>query len=254
MNSKIFKLVIDNLEEALNLPKYEDVTSNLNEQTTFEEMGITPVKFEKFKEDILETMELDAKIRWEGTIASVVDQLDIKYSSMFFGEIWKPQTEMYSYTGWALVDEIKKLTPKSVMAPSLAVLDVGCGYNQFKERIPNLIGIDPYNNMADYQVDILEYANVDEHFDAIIALGSINFNSIEDIRVRLANCNKLLAKGGKMFFRVNPGIQHKNGPWVEVFEWSFEVAHNFAKEFGLELETFKQDANDRKYFVFVKPA
>ena len=57
MNSKIFKLVIDNLEEALNLPKYEDVTSNLNEQTTFEEMGITPVKFEKFKEDILETME-----------------------------------------------------------------------------------------------------------------------------------------------------------------------------------------------------
>ena len=63
MNSKIFKLVIDNLEEALNLPKYEDVTSNLNEQTTFEEMGITPVKFEKFKEDILETMELDAKIQ-----------------------------------------------------------------------------------------------------------------------------------------------------------------------------------------------
>ena len=111
MNSKIFKLVIDNLEEALNLPKYEDVTSNLNEQTTFEEMGITPVKFEKFKEDILETMELDAKIRWEGTIASVVDQLDIKYSSMFFGEIWKPQTEMYSYTGWALVDEVKKLNP-----------------------------------------------------------------------------------------------------------------------------------------------
>jgi cyclopropane fatty-acyl-phospholipid synthase-like methyltransferase len=108
--------------------------------------------------------------------------------------------------------------------------------------------------MSDYQVDILEYANVDEHFDAIIALGSINFNSLEDIRVRLANCNKLLAKGGKMFFRVNPGIQHKHGPWVEVFEWSFEVAHNFAKEFGLELETFKQDANDRKYFVFVKPA
>ena len=119
MNSKIFKLVIDNLEEALNLPKYEDVTSNLNEQTTFEEMGITPVKFEKFKEDILETMELDAKIRWEGTIASVVDQLDIKYSSMFFGEIWKPQTEMYSYTGWALVDEVKKLNPKAVFIPKI---------------------------------------------------------------------------------------------------------------------------------------
>ena len=65
MNSKIFKLVIDNLEEALNLPKYDDVTSNLNEQTTFEEMGITPVKFEKFKEDILETMELESQ-RFDG--------------------------------------------------------------------------------------------------------------------------------------------------------------------------------------------
>ena len=248
MNNKIFRLVIENLEEALNLPKYDNVTSNLNEQTTFEDMGITPVKFDKFKEDILEVMDIkSAKIRWEGTIASVVEQLDIKYSNMFFGEIWKPQTDEYSYTGWQLVDEVKKLNPR-------AVLDVGCGYNQFKERIPNLIGIDPYNNMSDYQVDILEYANVDEHFDAIIALGSINFNSIEDIRVRLANCNKLLAKGGKMFFRVNPGIQHKNGRWVEVFEWSFEVAHNFAKEFELELETFKQDSNDRKYFVFAKPA
>ena len=247
MNSKIFNLVMENLDEALNLPKYDHIRTNLNEKTTFEEMAITPVKFDKFKEDILTTMDLDANIRWEGTIESVVDQLDIKYSNMFFGEIWKPQTEIYSYTGWALVDEVKNLNPK-------AVLDVGCGYNQFKERIPNLIGIDPYNNMSDYQVDVLEYANVDEHFDAIIALGSINFNSVEDIRVRLANCNKLLAKGGKMFFRVNPGIQHKNGPWVEVFEWSFEVAHNFAKEFGLELETFKQDANDRKYFVYSKPA
>ncbi len=57
-----------------------------------------------------------------------------------------------------------------------------------------------------------------------------------------------------MFFRVNPGIQHKKGPWVEVFAWSFEVAHEFAKEFGLELETFKQDSNERKYFVLSKPA
>ena len=248
MNSKIFNLVMENLGEALNLPKYDEIKDSLTEQTTFEEMGTTSVKFEKFKEDILETLSLKSvKIRWEGTIESVVDQLDIKYSTMFFGEIWKPTTEKYSYTGWALVDEVKKLNPK-------AVLDVGCGYNQFKERIPNLIGIDPYNNMSDYQVDILEYANVDEHFDAIIALGSINFNSREDIRLRLANCVKLLNKGGKMFFRVNPGIQHKNGPWVEVFAWSFEVAHDFAKEFGLELETFKQDSNDRKYFVLSKPA
>ena len=66
MNNKIFRLVIENLEEALNLPKYDNVTSNLNEQTTFEDMGITPVKFDKFKEDILEVMDIkSAKIRWK---------------------------------------------------------------------------------------------------------------------------------------------------------------------------------------------
>ena len=92
------------------------------------------------------------------------------------------------------------------------------------------------------------------HFFRCSIYFSINFNSKEDIRLRLANCVKLLNKGGKMFFRVNPGIQHKKGPWVEVFAWSFEVAHEFAKEFGLELETFKQDSNERKYFVLSKPA
>jgi SAM-dependent methyltransferase len=246
MNSKIFNLVMENLGEALNLPKYDEIKDSLTEQTTFEEMGITPVKFEKFQEDIKNRLGIKSGIRWEGTIENIVNQLDIKYSNMFFGEIWKPDTDKYIYTGWGLIDIVNKLEPK-------AVLDVGCGYNQFKDRIHNLTGIDPYNNMSDYQVDILEYANVDEHFDAIIALGSINFNSKEDIRVRIANCVKLLAKGGKIYFRVNPGIQHKHGPWVEVFAWSFEVAHEFAKEFGLELETFKQDSNDRKFFVYRKP-
>lgn len=238
---------MENLQEALNLPKYEEIRANLSEHTKFEDLHFTPAKFEKFKDKITETLTLKEqdKVRWEGTIKDIVHQLDVKYSNMFFGEIWKPQTERYSYTGWQLVEEVNKMNPK-------AVLDVGCGYNQFKGRIQNLIGIDPYNNLSDYQVDILEYANVDEHFDAIIALGSINFNSKEDISDRIANCVKLLAKGGKMFFRVNPGIQHKTGPWVDVFPWSFEVAHDFAKEFNLTLETFKKDANDRLYFVYQK--
>lgn len=238
---------MENLQETLNLPKYDEIRANLNEHTKFEDLHLTPAKFEKFKDTITETLTLKEqdKIRWEGTIKDIVHQLDVKYSNMFFGEIWKPQTERYSYTGWQLVDAVNKLNPK-------AVLDVGCGYNQFKGRIQNLIGIDPYNNLSDYQVDILEYANVDEHFDAIIALGSINFNSKKNIRDRIANCVKLLARGGKMFFRVNPGIQHKTGPWVDVFPWSFEVAHEFSKEFDLTLETFKKDANDRLYFVYQK--
>lgn len=243
MNHKIYQLLIENLQESFKLPKYSKISQSFNNDTIVENLPWTPARYEKFKDKIITT--LDVQSDFVGTIKNIVDELDTKYSNRFFGEIWKPQTDIYNYTGWKLVDEVNKLKPNKV-------LDVGCGYNQFKERIHNLIGIDPYNNCADYQVDILEFSAVAESFDVIIALGSINFNSKEDIELRLANCVKLIAPKGKMFFRVNPGIQHKNGPWVDVFPWSFEIIHEFAKKFDLTLETFKKDANSRLYFVYSK--
>lgn len=243
MNSKIFQLIIKNLEESLNLPKHAAFRNNLNQNTVVHNIPWTPARYKKFKFKIEQTLDLPCD--FTGTVKQIVDDLDMRYSNRFFGEIWKPHTEDYSYTGWKLVEEINSLKPK-------AVLDVGCGYNQFKDRIVNLIGIDPYNNCADYQVDILEFAAVKESFDVIMALGSINFNSREDIELRLANCVKLLSPKGKMFFRVNPGIQHIKGPWVDVFAWSFELVHDFAKKFNLTLETFKKDANGRLYFVYSK--
>lgn len=243
MNSKIYALITKNLREAFNLPKYAQILSTLDENTVVEDLPWTPARFNKFKTKIEQTLDLPGEFK--GTVKNIVDDFDVRYSNRFFGEIWKPQTDIYSYTGWQLVEEVTKLNPK-------AVLDVGCGYNQFKSRIPNLIGIDPYNNSADYMIDILEFAAVEESFDAIIALGSINFNSKEDIELRIANCVKLLAQNGKMFFRVNPGIQHLKGPWVDVFAWNFEVAHEFAKKFNLQLDEFKKDANNRLYFVYTK--
>lgn len=243
MNNKIFKLLIENLGQSFSLPKYDDIRAKLNKDTIVKDLPWTPARYEKFKSKIHSILDVDSD--FNGSVEQIVNDLDIKYSNRFFGMIWKPHTEDYSYTGWKLVEEINALKPK-------AVLDVGCGYNQFKDRIPNLVGIDPYNNCADYQVDILEFAAVAESFDVIMALGSINFNSIEDITLRMANCVKLLAPKGKMFFRVNPGIQHVKGPWVDVFPWSFEIAHDFARKFNLELETFKKDNNSRLYFVYKK--
>ena len=243
MNTKIYNLIIENLKESFNLPKYKKICKDLNKDTVLDQLPWTPARLRKFKDKINGTLDLNHE--FNGTIENIVNILDIEYSNRFFGQIWKPHTEDYSYTGWKLVEEVNALKPNKV-------LDVGCGYNQFKERIPNLIGIDPYNECADYQVDILEFSAVAESFDVIIALGSINFNSKEDIELRLANCVKLLSPKGKMFFRVNPGIQHVKGPWVDVFPWSFEIAHEFARKFNLELETFKKDANSRLYFVYKK--
>jgi SAM-dependent methyltransferase len=180
-----------------------------------------------------------------GTVADVVADLSKRYTHRFFAEIWKPRTNEYSHTGWQLVDEINRLEPKSV-------LDVGCGYHPFKGRIQNIVGIDPYNDQADYEVDILEYRVQSESHDVIMALGSINFNSRDEIEQRFAHCVSLLRPGGKFYLRANPGVVHKAGPYVDIFPWTFEVVKELEQKYNLHLDTFKRDANDRLYFVYTK--
>ena len=241
MNTKIFKLITENLTEAFNLPKYQHIV--IDEQTRVDELPWTPARYRKFKDAV--EAELSLPCEYTGTLEQIVTDLSERYTDRFFREIWKPRTSDYDYTGWALAEEIAQQDPR-------AVLDVGCGYHPFKGRIPNLIGIDPYNNCADYEVDILEY-KVKTQYDHIIALGSINFNSQDEIEARFSHCVDLLAPGGHFYLRANPGIPHKTGPYVDIFPWSFEIVSLFAEKYNLKLLTFKRDANDRLYFVYQKP-
>jgi hypothetical protein len=241
MNTQIFKLVSENLKLAFNLPKYSKIS--INEGTVVQDLPWTPARYRKFK-DIVEA-ELSLPCDYVGTLEDIVGDLSERYILRFFSEIWKPRTGDYEHTGWELADEVNKLNPEKV-------LDVGCGYHPFKGRIQNLIGIDPYNNQADYEVDILEYKVKPESHDVILALGSINFNSKDEIESRFAHCVSLLKKGGKFYLRANPGILHKTGPYVDIFPWSFEVVNEFADKYNLNLLTFKKDNNDRLYFVYQK--
>ena len=241
MNTKIFKLIKENLETTFNLPKYKNIA--INADTVVDQLPWTPARYTKFKDAV--EAELSLPCDYQGTLRDIVDDLSERYILRFFSEIWKPRTGDYEHTGWELADEINKLDPVSV-------LDVGCGYHPFKGRIQNLIGIDPYNNCADYEVDILDYKVRPESHDVIVALGSINFNSREDIELRFAHCVSLLRPGGKFFLRANPGIPHKTGPYVEIFPWTFEIVNEFAELYHLKLDTFKKDANDRLYFVYTK--
>jgi SAM-dependent methyltransferase len=241
MNTKIFNLIKQNLHQAFDLPKYHDIV--IDETTVVEDLPWTPVRYRKFKDAV--EAELSLPCEYRGTLKAIVDDLSERYTDRFFREIWKPRTGDYDYTGWALAEEIASQDPQRV-------LDVGCGYHPFKGRIPNLIGIDPYNNCADYEVDILEYRTQHKH-DYIIALGSINFNSQDEIEARFAHCVDLLAPGGRFYLRANPGIAHRTGPYVDIFPWTFETANLFAEKYNLKLLTFKRDANDRLFFVYQQP-
>jgi hypothetical protein len=244
MNTKIFNLITKNLQNSFNLPKYKKIIDNLEKNTIVKELPWTPVRFQKFENNIKQELQFD-NIDLSGTIEEIVNRLDQNYMKRFFGEIWKPTTEQYQYSGWAVVEEINKQNPKSV-------LDFGCGYNPFKNRIKNIVGIDPYNNCADYMVDILDFKIEPKSFDHIIAFGSLNFNNKDDIEIRFQRLVELLMDNGKMYFRANPGISWKNGPYVDIFPWSFEFVYDLSKKYNLHLETFKIDNNERLYFVFHK--
>jgi len=241
MNTKIFNLICKNLQDSFNLPKYANI--QIHADTRVQDLPWTPARYRKFKDAV--DNELSLPCDYVGTVQDIVADLSERYTHRFFAEMWKPRTGDYDYTGWTLVDEVNALNPDSV-------LDVGCGYHPFKGRMHNLVGIDPYNNCADYEVDILDYKVRTESHDVILALGSINFNSRDEIEQRFAHCVGLLKAGGKFYLRANPGIAHRTGPYVDVFAWSFEVVNQFAEIYNLHLDTFKQDTNDRLYFVYTK--
>jgi len=241
MNSKVFNLIKENLQLAFNLPKYS--TISIDKDTVVQDLPWTPARYSKFKDAV--EAELQLPCDYVGTLKHITDDLSERYILRFFSEIWKPRTGDYEHTGWELADEINKLNPEKV-------LDVGCGYHPFKGRIQNIIGIDPYNNQADYEVDILEYKVKPESYDVILALGSINFNSKDEIEARFKRCVNLLDTGGKFYLRANPGITHKTGPYVDIFPWTFEVVKEFADRYNLKLTEYKKDNNDRLYFVYEK--
>ena len=238
MNTKIFALLVKNLKESFNLPKYANIV--IDESTVVDQLPWTPARYRKFKDAV--EAELSLPCDYVGTLKEITHDLSERYIHRFFSEIWKPRTGDYDYTGWELADEVNKQNPRSV-------LDVGCGYHPFKGRINNILGIDPYNNCADYMVDILDY--VGSH-DVIIALGSINFNSRDEIESRFARCVDILDTGGKFYLRANPGITHRTGPYVDIFNWTFEVVREFADKYSLKLLEFKKDANNRLYFSYQK--
>ena len=133
------------------------------------------------------------------------------------------------------------------------MLDVGCGYNDFKGRIDNLVGIDPYNDKADLQVSTLDY-RTDTKYDVILCLGSVNFGNRDKIIAEVGRSVNLLAQNGTMFFRVNPGVQHDKpeAHWIEFFAWNVPFIIEVAEIYNLKILDIRDDTNQRKYFVYKK--
>ena len=158
----------------------------------------------------------------------------------YFSTIWKSNLNQYKYSGWALIDKI---------SPGELVLDVGCGFNEFKSHIPNLVGIDTANDQADFSV-IIEDFRKDIKFDVAFCLGSINFGN-EDIILHQINCVvDCLKPHARIFWRCNPGLQdHGNNECknIEFFPWSMDKHIKYSELFKFKLAACRWDTNNRIY-------
>lgn len=179
-------------------------------------------------------------------IGQLVDKIDSEVLERYFSKVWQPETKKFKYSGLTLIDEINSLGPSSV-------IDLGCGYNEFKGKIHNLIGIDAYNDKADIKCSILDFKPT-QLYDAVIILGSINFGSTNKIFAELEKAVSLTSPGGRMYFRVNPGLSHDKpeSKWIDFYDWTPNFIVNMASYFGVELVTLQNDSNNRFYFVWKK--
>ena len=180
------------------------------------------------------------------SLEKYAEVIDDACHNKYFSKYWQNDMKKWKYSGLSLINEVNDLKPR-------AVLDVGCGYNEFKGKIKNLIGIDPYNSLADIEVGTLEY-KTDQKFDVILCLGSVNFGSKDKIIAEVSRCVNLLADGGTMFFRVNPGVQHDKpeADWIEFYAWNVPFIIELSEMFNLKILDIRDDTNQRKYFIYRK--
>ena len=186
------------------------------------------------------------------TIGELVDRIDDKVLGNYFRNHWQSVTSKYKYSGPLLIDEVNALKPRKV-------LDIGCGYHEFKGKINNLIGIDPYNSNADIEVKLLDY-HPTEKFDATLALGSINFGSTDKIFAELEHAVSLCNPGALMFFRANPGLPHdvepdrtggRHSEWISFYPWDSNFIVNCADQLGVDILDIRTDTHkNRLYFVW----
>ena len=179
-------------------------------------------------------------------IHALAEQIDRAVLKNYFSRVWQPETKKFKYSGLAIIDEVNAMNPDNV-------IDIGCGYNEFKGKIKNLIGIDPYNDRADIDVHTLDY-KPDVQFDVAICLGSINFGSSDKILAELENVVSIVKSGGMLYFRVNPGIQHDKpaAKWINFYDWDPVFISNAAQYLNCDVLTLRQDDNNRFYFVLRK--
>ncbi len=149
----------------------------------------------------------------------------------------KQFTKNRKYSNFSITSKIDK---------NCSVIDVGCGANLFKEYFPDLIGIDPITDQADFKVTLQEFTT-DKKFDAAICFGSMHFGTREDVEIAIAKLCSLLKPNAKIFWRCwcSVAANYEKVPFF--YQWSFDDHHVWSKQFGFNLDLLDYDYSNQAH-------
>ena len=163
-----------------------------------------------------------------------------------FKKQWMPDYDRFQFSGWRLLQQFR---------PKDRILDIGCGYNLFKEKLGDRVyGIDPANDAADELVSWEDYKPKAE-FNVYLALGSLNYGSKEVVEAQIKKLADITKKGDRIYWRQNPGTGPH--PWkdnddVVFYPWTVDKNYEWAKKYGFYVKTCHPDTGDRIYAEWFK--
>jgi hypothetical protein len=183
---------------------------------------------------------------------SLQDKIDKTYLPDINNPPGSPTNPDHRRTLFTLAKELNSMSP-------LLVIDVGCGFNQLKPHVKNLIGFDrlPYPT-ADLQADIETVHFEPESADAIVALGSLHFGNKVHTFNQLSIISKWLKVNGRLFMRCRTlaSLASRKQGIADIFYiWNLADIIEAGKLYGLELYTqpvveFENQRNERLYWVW----
>lgn len=138
---------------------------------------------------------------------------------------WKRLINKWDRCGMDTINFVNELSPT-------LVLDLGCGENQYKHYISNLIGIDLVNELADIKADISTIPYDDNTADVVLCFGSINFGDTTLIQTQLLEMYRVLKPGGYAVFRVNPDTNRDTRNIY--YGWTPELANFWTEKLNLQ--------------------
>lgn len=166
-----------------------------------------------------------------------------KHINDYFANHWKGHlNDNYRFTN--VENILKQIGRKD------EVLDVGCGYNPFKESLgKRLYAFDPALSYGNEVTDIESFDAKGKQWDVVLCLGSINFGSTSVIKPQVEKVVSLVKPGGKIIWRQNPGLQdHNNQECEEItfFKWTHALNEGWPSQLGCTLEHQEWDYHETK--------